>query len=60
MLDSEGEVQPGFSSEACDAIDGDSLSHQVRWEGRDLSGVRRPFRLRLLMRRAKLYAFRIK
>ena len=58
VLDADGKVQPGFSSEACDAIDGDSLSHQVRWEGRDLSGVRRPFRLRFLMRRAKLYAFR--
>ena len=59
VLDAEGEVQPGFSSEACDAIDGDSLSHQVRWEGRDLSGIRRPFRLRFVMRNAKLYAFRI-
>ena len=59
VLDAEGEVQPGFSSEACEAIDGDSLAHQVRWEGRDLSGIRRPFRLRFVMRNAKLYAFRI-
>ena len=60
VLDAEGNVQPGYSSEACDAIDDDNLAHQVRWEGRDLSGIRRPFRLRFLMRNAKLYAFRIK
>jgi hypothetical protein len=59
VLDAEGVVQPGFSTEACDAIGGDSLSHQVRWKGRDLSGVRRPFRLRFVIRNAKLYAFKI-
>ena len=59
VLDAGGEVQPGFSSEASDAIDSDSLLHQVRWEGRDLSEIRRPFRLRFLMRNAKLYAFKI-
>ena len=60
VLDAEGNVQLGYSREACDAIDDDSLSHQVRWEGKDLSGIRRPFRLRFLMHNAKLYAFRIK
>ena len=59
VLDAEGNVQPGFSSEACDAIDDDGLAHQVRWEGKDLSGILRPFRLRFWMSRAKLYAFRI-
>ena len=59
VLDAEGNVQPGFSSEACDAIDNDSLVHQVRWEGGDLSAIRRPFRLRFLIRNAKLYAFKI-
>ncbi len=60
VLDAEGNVQPGFSREACDPIDGDSLAYQVRWEGRDLSGIRRPLRLRFVMNNAKLYAFRIK
>ncbi|MDE0043442.1 MAG: hypothetical protein OXT74_15490, partial [Candidatus Poribacteria bacterium] len=59
VLDAEGNVQPGFSRDACDSIDDDSLAHQVRWEGRDLSGIRRPFRLRFLIRNANLYAFRI-
>ena len=59
VLDADGNVQPGYSSEACESINDDSLAHQVRWEGRDLSGVRRPFRLRFVMRDAKLYAFRI-
>ena len=60
VLDADGNVQPRYSSEACESINDDSLAHQVRWEGRDLSGIRRPFRLRFLMRNAKLYAFRIK
>ena len=59
VLDAEENVQPGFSSEACDAIADDSLAHQVRWEGRDLSEIRRPFRLRFVIRNAELYAFKI-
>ena len=48
-----------FSRDACNAIADDSLAFQVRWEGRDLSGVQRPFKLRFLIRNAKLYAFKI-
>ena len=60
VLDADGNVQLGYSGATCDAIDDDSLAHQVRWEGRDLSGIRRPFRLRFLLHNAKLYAIRIK
>ena len=59
VLDAEGNVQPGFSSDACDEIADDSLAHQVRWKGKGLSEVRRPFRLRFLIRNAKLYAFKM-
>ena len=60
VLDTDGNAQSGYSGAACDAINDDSLAHEVRWEGGDLSSIRRPFRLRFVMHNAKLYAFRIK
>ena len=59
VLDTDGNVQSGYSGATCDAIDDDNLAHEVRWAGGDLSSIRRPFRLRFLMSNAKLYAFRI-
>ena len=59
VLDTDGNVQSGYSSDTCDSIDDDSLAHEVWWDGKDLSNIRRPFRLRFLLNTAKLYAFRI-
>ena len=48
----------GRSFEDCDPITGDSVSHKVTWKGEsDLSQwAGRPVRVRLRMRRARIYA----
>ena len=55
-----GEIVTGRSFEDCDPISGDAPRHVVTWRGDpDLSTlIGRPIRLRLWMRRARLYAFR--
>lgn len=51
---------PGLSFEDCDSITGDHISKTVTWNGRsDLSKlIGKPVRIRLKMRRAKLYSLR--
>ena len=52
---------PGRSFDACDPFTGDSVSHTVTWNGEaDISQwATRPVRLRVRMRRARLYALRV-
>ena len=53
---------PGFSFEDNDFFAGDSLNHQVSWNGNpDVSFCAdKPIRIRLKMRRSRLHAFRFK
>jgi len=58
VLDAEGQVQPGLSSAQCVPILDDGLGHPVRWKGRDPPRIQQPFRLRILLKNAKLFSFR--
>jgi len=59
LATADGTALPGFTFADCDPFSGDSLQHTVIWQGqRDVSawaGV--PVRLRLRLRRARLYAW---
>ncbi len=59
LQDGSGKAVPGFSVNEADPIRVDSVGQTVTWRGR--SNVRhlagQPVRLRIVMRRAKLYAF---
>ncbi len=58
LADEACQTIPGHSFEDCDLISGDYLDHTVSWRGNtDLSAwVGKPLRLRLYLRRARLYA----
>ncbi len=59
LQDADGKPLPGFSASDSAILRGDRVSLPVTWKGKsdlsELSG--KPVRLRILLRRAKLYAF---
>ena len=59
LLDEKGRAIPGFTRRECDQLAGDSVSGLVTWRGNadvgQLAG--RPVKLRIRLRKAKLYAF---
>ncbi len=59
LLDAEGEAISGFTRRDCDRITGDSVGKIVTWRGNSdvgkLAGT--PIRLRIRLRKARLYAF---
>lgn len=59
LLNAEGEAITGFTRRDCDTITGDAVSRVVTWQGKaDLSKLAgRPVKLRIRLRKAKLYAF---
>ena len=60
VLTADGQVQEGFSADACQVMKGDSVRHNVRWAEKTLSQAQQPLRLRFLMKNSDLYAFRLK
>ena len=60
VLTADGQVQTGFSKDACQLLKGDSVRHRVRWTGKALAQAQQPLRLRFLINNANLYAFRLK
>jgi hypothetical protein len=58
VLGPDGHPQPGFSADDCVPFSGDSVRHPVRWKCRTLADASRPLRLRFVLHRAALYAFR--
>lgn len=59
VLNGQGEPIPGFGSEDCLPVTGDSVRHAVRWKtGGELS-PNEPIRLRFHLNRAKLYSYRL-
>ena len=59
VLDADGSPVKGFGKEDADPLTGDSVRHEVTWNGKgSMSRVRAaPFALRFHMDRAKLYSF---
>lgn len=59
VQDAEGRPVPGFTMADCEEIGGNFIDQRVYWKGRsDVSGlVGKPVRLRINLKRAKLYAF---
>lgn len=57
--DAEGRPVPGFALADCEEIGGNFIDQRVYWKGRsDLSSLAgKPIRLRINLKRAKLYAF---
>jgi len=60
ILTTDGQVQEGFSADACQTMKGDSVRHTVKWAEKTLAQARQPLRLRFLIENANLYAFRLK
>jgi len=59
ILDQKGMPVPGFGAAECRAFTGDSVEHAVRWKEADYSQLAgRMLRLRFILDRAKLYAYR--
>ena len=59
LLDDSGRPVPGYTRQDCDRITGDSVSEVVSWRGQaDVSRlVGRPVQVRIVLRKARLYAF---
>jgi len=60
VLTADGQVQTGFSADACQPLEGNSVRHNVRWANKTLVQAQQPLRLRFLLENANLYAFRLK
>ncbi len=59
LLDEAGQVLPGYSRQACVALDGDSIDAHVSWRGApQLAETGKPLRIRFILRNAALYSFR--
>ena len=59
VLTVDGEVQPGFSIDNCVPLTDDDIRHSVQWKSATLANAAQPLRLRFVLNRAKLYAFRV-
>ena len=64
VLSIDGQIQPGFSIDDCVSLTGDSTEHHIRWKSSTgiehiLADTDQPLRLRFVLNRAQLYAFRI-
>ena len=60
MLDEAGQVEPGYSVEECDILQGDSVDQAVIWGLRtELPAGKGPLRLRFMMQNASLYSFKV-
>jgi hypothetical protein len=59
IQDTEGRPIPGFSLTDCEEIGGNFIDQRVYWKGKsDVSKLAgQPVRLRIQLKRAKLYAF---
>ena len=60
VLTADGQVQPGFSMDDCVPLTTDSIRHSVQWKSATLADAAQPLRLRFVLNRARLYAFRIR
>ena len=59
LLDSSGNVIPGFGKDQCDPVKDDGVDQVVRWQGRDRwPESARPAQLRFFLQNASLYSFR--
>lgn len=57
VLDEQGRIIPGFSAENCDEIPAYAVHAEVKWKGRNLSGLNgRKIAFRLVMDNAKVYS----
>ena len=60
LQDEDGQPLADFNGQACDAFQGDSISHGVQWNNAGLDKLRQqPVRIRFLLDRAKLYAYHV-
>ena len=59
LLDSSGNVIPGFGKDQCDPVTDDGVDQVVRWQGQDQwPESARPVHLRFYLKNASLYSFR--
>jgi len=58
VLDKTGKTLPGYSGTDCIAIKGDDVRQKVRWKGRTELPAEADLRLRIHLRKAKLYSVR--
>ena len=59
VLSADGPVQLGLSVADCVPLTGDAVRHPIRWKSGALVDVGRPLLLRFVLRRARLFAFRV-
>ena len=59
VLTADGQVQSGFSIDDCIPLTDDNIRHSVQWKSTTLANATQPLRLRFVLNRAKLYAFRV-
>ena len=59
VLTVDGQVQSGFSIDDCVPLTEDNIRHSVQWKSATLASAQQPLRLRFVLNRAKLYAFRV-
>ncbi len=57
LLNRDGESLPKFTKDASTLFNGDSVQHQVQWQGNPKLPQQQEVRLRLHLKRAKIYAF---
>ena len=59
VLTADGQVQQGFSIDDCVLLTDDDIRHSVQWKSATLADAEQPLRLRFVLNRARLYAFRV-
>ncbi len=59
ILTADGQVQPGFSIDDCVPLTGDSIRHQVQWKASELSNAKQPLRIRFVLNRSRIFAYRL-
>ena len=61
FLDPEGQPVPGFALEESVSLSGDSIAHEVSWNGNNNIGplAEKPLRLKIELNSADLYSFRL-
>ncbi len=57
VLNKDGTPMPGFDFHDSDPVTGDSLEHQVQWNGKTTLPINLPVRIEFRLRNAQIYGF---